>query len=302
MSSLLQFEYEEDTPSDFRNTTNTLHTFASYEEQAPVKKRETTTYVRLPIHTHIESKLDRFIATNKIPHIIFHGASGTGKLTLVKEFLHKIYRGDKAKLKSHVMTVNCSHGKGIQFIRDDLKFFAKTNITAREFKSIVLLNAHHLTVDAQSALRRCIELFSYNTRFFLVLENKSKLLNPILSRFCDIYVPEYVDPTTGLPVNLHIYHLNQVYPFHQDTNAIIDAQLENVDFANGSVLMDFANGLYESGVSCMDLIAWVQSKRDRWTELEYADALMCFHTVKSDFRCEKLLMMYMLDYLFRRGG
>jgi hypothetical protein len=199
------------------------------------------------------------------------------------------------------MTVNCSHGKGIQFIRDELKFFAKTNITAREFKSIVLLNAHHLTVDAQSALRRCIELFSYNTRFFLVLENKSKLLNPILSRFCDIYVPEYVDPATELPMNLHVYHLDQVYPFYQDTDTIIDRQMEGIDIENGPVLMDVANELYEKGVSCMDLISWVQSKCDRWTELDYADALMCFHTVKSDFRCEKLLMMYMLDYLGKRA-
>ena len=26
------------------------------------------------------------------------------------------------------MYINCAHGKGIRFIRDELKFFAKTNI------------------------------------------------------------------------------------------------------------------------------------------------------------------------------
>ena len=72
------------------------------------------------------------------------------------------------------MTVNCAHGKGIKFIRDELKFFAKTNIqsnTGASFKTITLINADFLTIDAQSALRRCIELFSHNTRFFIIVKN-----------------------------------------------------------------------------------------------------------------------------------
>ena len=84
--------------------------------------------------------------------------------------------------------MDCARGKGIKFIRDELKFFAKTNIHYSEnkhlFKSIILYNADKLTIDAQSALRRCIELFSHTTRFILVVEDKFKLLNPIISRFC----------------------------------------------------------------------------------------------------------------------
>ena len=92
------------------------------------------------------------------------------------------------------MFVNCAHGKGISFIRDELKFFAKTNIhkTNELIKSIILLNADMLTTDAQSALRRCIEKFSHTTRFFIVIENENGLLKPILSRFCNFYV--------GLPI------------------------------------------------------------------------------------------------------
>ena len=30
--------------------------------------------------------------------------------------------------KNNMMSVNCARGKGIKFIREDLKFFAKTNI------------------------------------------------------------------------------------------------------------------------------------------------------------------------------
>ena len=112
-------------------------------------------------------------------------------------------------MKSNIILVNCAHGKGIKFIRDELKFFAKSNIQSNQgilFKSIVLLNADFLTMDAQSALRRCIELFSMNTRFFIIVENKNKLLNPILSRFCEIYIPEIFNENLKIQ-NLHNYFI-----------------------------------------------------------------------------------------------
>jgi replication factor C small subunit len=144
------------------------------------------------IHGEIHKRLDGYYKNNQIPNIIFHGASGTGKKTIVNAFIDKIYNNDRKLIKNNTMFVNCSHGKGIKFIREELKFFAKANLESTEnikFKTIILLNADHLTNDAQSALRRCIELFTYTTRFFMIVENKHKLLNPILSRFCEIYVP-----------------------------------------------------------------------------------------------------------------
>ena len=73
-----------------------------------------------------------------------------------------------------------------------------------KFKSIILFNADKLTVDAQSALRRCIEQFSHTTRFFIIIENKDKLLNPILSRFCNIFVS--YPKINNEYENLHIYN------------------------------------------------------------------------------------------------
>ena len=67
------------------------------------------------------------------------------------------------------MYVNCAHIKGIKFIRNELKFLRKQifkKMITFLFKSIILFNADKLTVDAQSALRRCIEQFSNSTRFF----------------------------------------------------------------------------------------------------------------------------------------
>ena len=148
--------------------------------------------MQLEIHETIYDKLKYFHTNHTIPNIIFHGPSGCGKKTIVNNFLNLIYDQNKEKIKDFVMNVNCAHGKGIKFIREELKFFAKTHINSNGgdiFKSIVLLNADKLTMDAQSALRRCIELFSHTTRFFIIVEDKYKLLKPILSRFCEIYVP-----------------------------------------------------------------------------------------------------------------
>ena len=163
----------------------------------------------LQIHQNIKEKLNDFIKNMKIPHIIFYGPSGSGKRVLVYEFIDNIYKNNKEIIKSHVMSIDCAHGKGIKFIREELKFFSKTNITNKEevFKTVLLLNADKLTIDAQSALRRCIELYSCSTRFFIVVEDKYKLLKPILSRFCDIYIS--LPLINGNLTNLNLYNLQK---------------------------------------------------------------------------------------------
>lgn len=261
---------------------------------------------QLNIHDSIRQRLDYFYHTKTVPHLIFHGSPGTGKRTLVYEFINKIYDQDKAKLKTNVMFVNCAHGKGIKFIRDELKFFAKTNVQGMQgvsFKTIVLFNADSLTIDAQSALRRCIELFSYNTRFFIVVENKEKLLNPILSRFCEIYVPEYMD-AEGRIQNLHQYHLTRVYGpstnMEPEMYTVFDRLLTTHDdhiIIDHAYLIETASMAYEEGLTAMDLMKWVDQS-DRWTPRGKIQAQMYFQKIRAEYRCEKLLMLTCLDILF----
>ena len=95
-------------------------------------------------HPEIKEKLNYFLETGKIPNIIFHGASGSGKRTIVNTFISDIYKNNKELIKNYVMYVNCAHGKGIKFVRDELKFFAKTHVNIEgpgNFKIIVLSNA-----------------------------------------------------------------------------------------------------------------------------------------------------------------
>jgi DNA polymerase III delta prime subunit len=244
---------------------------------------------------------------HKIPNILFHGPSGSGKRTIVNEFISDIYDGSREKIKSFVMYVNCSHGKGIKFIRDELKFFAKTHINSNDgniFKSIVLLNADKLTIDAQSALRRCIELFSHNTRFFIVAEDKYNLMKPILSRFCEIYVPEPV--INGKTINLYQYNLNNVFETKDEKvtreNWLKKELLKSVSL-NTSLedLINLCKKLYEKAYNALDILHLLENHKfleNKLTIEKRYELLISFNRVRKELRNEKLLMLFILNFMF----
>lgn len=262
----------------------------------------------LQIHENIKTKLKYFHEIHKIPNILFHGLSGSGKRTIVNEFIHTIYDNDKEKIKSFVMYVNCSHGKGIKFIRDELKFFAKTHINSKSgnvFKSIVLLNADKLTMDAQSALRRCIELFSHNTRFFIIAEDKYNLMKPILSRFCEIYVPE--PSINDIQINLYQYNLNKVFKMDDIKNKRIDwikkelTKLSNNPSINIHELIDISTKLYEKSYSGLDIMNLFENTKfiENIISIEKKfELLMCFNRIRNEFRNEKILMLFILNFVY----
>ena len=264
----------------------------------------------LDIHGDIRQKLHYFISQKKIPNIIFHGVSGCGKNTLAWNFIRSIYGNDKGALKDYVMHVNCAHGKGIRFIREDLKFFAKTNVDLKDgeiFKSVVLLNADKLTTDAQSALRRCIELFNHSTRFFIVVEDKCKLLRPILSRFCEIHVPEpFID---GVQVNLHTHLLRKTFAgaaFDKLKQQRAEWLKKAVSFQkkySADDIIELAHELHERAYSSMDLLRWLEgcSESEISSDKKY-EKLIAFQKVRHEFRNEKLLMLFMLHFMLFRSN
>lgn len=267
------------------------------------------------IHKNIHHKLNVFIENRKIPNIIFYGPHGAGKTFILNRFIQSIYNGDKTAIKNYVMRANCAHGKGIRFIREELKFFAKTNIDMKEgtiFKSVILTNADKLTIDAQSALRRCIELFSSSTRFFIIVENKDSLLKPILSRFCDIYIPPPMirtrtesEPTA---VNLHTYLADKVC----NTNKILKSRehtlselikIGDIDSTATSKeyeqILDLAISLYEQGYCGLDIINFIHTHPEM-NDIRRYELLIMFDKVRKEFRNEKLLLFYFLHFIVFR--
>ena len=257
----------------------------------------------LQIHEQIRNKLAFFLENKKIPNIIFHGPSGSGKRTIVQNFVSNIYENDKELIDAYIMNVNCAHGKGIKFVRDDLKFFAKTHINIRgsgHFKTIILSNADKLTIDAQSALRRCIELFSHTTRFFIIVEDKYKLLKPILSRFCEIFISEPI--INGLKTNLHKHALESCFANNAEEEKKqqwLKRTIDKADLTKHNKLMDFSKNLYEKGYSALDIMNYVESSN--LDVLKKYQMLLSFNKVKKEFRNEKLLMVFILNFIFIRS-
>jgi hypothetical protein len=280
---------------------------AKVKPRVCVVKPPQSAFVALDIHRDIRQKLQYFIAQKKIPNIIFHGVSGCGKNTLAWNFIRSIYGNDKGALKDYVMHVNCAHGKGIRFIREDLKFFAKTNVDLKDgetFKSVVLMNADKLTTDAQSALRRCIELFNHSTRFFIVVEDKCKLLRPILSRFCEIHVPEPV--VDGVPVNLHAHLLRKTFALDKLRQQRAEWLEKRVSFGREYThgeLISLASNLHERAYGGMDLLRWLEGRPESEIPLDKkCERLVAFQKVRHEFRNEKLLMLFMLHFMLFRSN
>jgi DNA polymerase III delta prime subunit len=261
----------------------------------------------LNIHQNIKDKLEYFYCKHKIPNIIFHGPTGSGKRTIVHDFIQKVYENDKEKIKNFVMYVNCAHGKGIKFIREELKFFAKSHINSNggdNFKSIILLNADKLTMDAQSALRRCIELFSHNTRFFIILEDKYNLLKPILSRFCEIYVPE--PEYKGQVINLYNYNLNETFKMRDvKIQRLEKLKKDLIKMSKTKITLEILTStcikLYEKGNSSLDILELLEKHTfiENFISIQKKyELLMTYNKIRKEFRNEKLLMLFILNFIF----
>ncbi len=249
------------------------------------------------IHKDIHDKLNTFYEKNDTPNIIFHGSSGSGKKFIVYTFLNKIYDNDRQKFKKNVMIVNCSHGKGIKFIREELKFFAKANLQYNsnvKFKSILLLNADNLTTDAQSALRRCIELFSATTRFFIIVENKNRLLNPILSRFCEIYVPDYME--NGKIMNLHKKFSKMNVSDNENGEDMYFEKYVHKKM-NQQKIMNLCNSVYENGYSALDFVGYIE-RSEYYNDFQKSCMKIIFNKVKTQLKYERMILMYMMNFVF----
>lgn len=243
----------------------------------------------LSIHQDIKERLNRFILDKNVPNLIFHGPSGSGKRTLLNEFLGNVYDNDKKVLSQYVMSVDCARGKGIKFIREQVKFFAKITLESKQnspFKSVVLTNADKLTTDAQSALRRLIEVFSHSTRFFLIVEDKNNLLRPILSRLSEIYIPLPI--INNKQSNLHQILLHNLSNDNEKSNIRRISSLVKKYTQTGTSLRNItslSNACYQAGLSSLDVSTYFLA-----TLKDPCFLQVLFDKIRSEYRCERLLL------------
>jgi hypothetical protein len=154
-----------------------------------------------------------------------------------------------------------------------------------------------------------------------VVDDKNKLLKPILSRFCDIYISNTfeLESSSGsqTAINLHRYNLERVAGLNvinQSRRVKLNALLQNYNNNNGDAvddsvdsfdyfkLVNFAESLYELGYSALDLIENVESEihgadADPDAALNKYELLIAFSRVKKEIRNEKLLMLFILYFM-----
>lgn len=132
----------------------------------------------------IVERLKEFVRDKNVPHLLFVGPPGTGKTTAALCLAYELY-GEL--WRDNTLELNASDERGIDVIRSRIKEYARTvPLGEVPFKLIILDEADNMTGDAQQALRRTMELFSRTTRFILIANYASKIIEPIQSR-CAIF-------------------------------------------------------------------------------------------------------------------
>ncbi|KAK5162637.1 hypothetical protein LTR04_003198 [Oleoguttula sp. CCFEE 6159] len=163
------------------------------EDSLPwVEKYRPNTLDDVSGHQDILATINKFVDSNRLPHLLLYGPPGTGKTSTVLALARRIY-GNR-NMRQMVLELNASDDRGIDVVREQIKTFSSTKqifsaapkpgeaASLGGFKLIILDEADAMTSTAQMALRRIMEKYTANTRFCIIANYTHKLSPALLSR------------------------------------------------------------------------------------------------------------------------
>lgn len=141
-------------------------------------------------HDDVKNMLISSIEQGNLPHLLFHGGSGTGKTSAVLALVMQLY--GPQRINEKVLELNASDENGINVVRDKIIKFANIVVGSNDprypspsFKIIILDEADSMTSEAQTALKKVMESTCEITRFVFICNYESKIIDAIKSRCAD---------------------------------------------------------------------------------------------------------------------
>mgnify|MGYP001364020206 CR=1 FL=1 len=145
---------------------------------------------------HLKSKVDIYLESGDLPHLLLYGKAGTGKTTLAKILVNNI--------ECDYLYINASDENSVDTVRNKVRQFAST-VGFKDLKIIILDECDYITPNAQAALRNLMETFSKHCRFILTCNFVERIIDPIQSR-CQSF---QIIPPDRKQVAMHLSNILQ---------------------------------------------------------------------------------------------
>ena len=143
---------------------------------------------------HLKSKVEVYLKSGDMPHLLLFGRAGTGKTTLAKMLVNSI--------ECDHLYINASDENSVDTVRNKVRNFAST-MGFQDMKIIILDECDYITPNAQAALRNLMETFSKHCRFILTCNFVERIIDPIQSR-CQSF---QIVPPSKKEVAMHLHNI-----------------------------------------------------------------------------------------------